>query len=113
MAMQRHNKINGFLSVKRIYGGKFSNHTKGRILKESPLIDIFKNMRIQVQNNFRLEHRTIKHSAPAMQRTFALLGTYMQKHKTNSYEPGRTALYSVTDVMRKGMHILMTTQPLA
>ena len=48
-----------------------------------------------------------------MQRTFALLGTYMQKHKTNSYEPGRTALYSVTDVMRKDMHILMMMQPLA
>jgi len=93
----------------RIYGGKYSNHTKARILKQSPLIEVFKNMRIQFERMFTLDHRTTRHSPPRLQRTFDKLANYMTKNGANVFTAGRTATYSIPDVMGKGMHDFSTT----
>lgn len=42
---------------KRIYGGKYSNHQKSRIIAESQLIETYKNIRIQFEQMFCLEHK--------------------------------------------------------
>ncbi|KAF7964919.1 hypothetical protein HWV62_1643 [Athelia sp. TMB] len=97
----------------RIYGGQFSNHTKSRILEESPLIELYKNTRTQVENIFHLDHRTTRHSAPDMTVTFKMLVTYMEKHRTNEYVPGRKSPYSIPDAAAQGMHTMLTTGGMA
>ncbi|KII86190.1 hypothetical protein PLICRDRAFT_114375, partial [Plicaturopsis crispa FD-325 SS-3] len=84
------------------------NQTKARIIKESPLIEVYKNTRIQFERMFCLDHRTIRHSPPRMRRTFELLAAYMRNSQTNTYVRGRKSAYSVPDAMEKGMHAMMT-----
>lgn len=95
--------------LQRIYGGQYSNHTKNRILEESPLIELYKNTRIQVENIFHLDHRTTRHSAPDMTTTFKMLTAYMEKHKTNELVPGCRSPYPVPDAAAQGMHLMLTT----
>jgi hypothetical protein len=78
-----------------------------RILKESPLIEIYKNTRIQFEKMFCLQHKTTKHSPPKMKQTFAKLGEYMVKEKANSEVPGRSSRYKVPDAMGEGMNSFM------
>ncbi|KAE9405875.1 hypothetical protein BT96DRAFT_811690 [Gymnopus androsaceus JB14] len=62
------------LYLKRIYAGKFANHTKAHILKESPADWCLQEARIQVQKMFRMTKLTSHHSGPKMQQTFNALG---------------------------------------
>lgn len=95
--------------LQRIYGGQFSNHTKDRILEESPLIELYKNTRIQVENIFHLDHRTTRHSTPDMSTTFKMLTKYMEKHQSNELLPGRRSPYAIPDAAAQGMHLMLTT----
>ncbi|KAF8991931.1 hypothetical protein BDQ17DRAFT_1254437, partial [Cyathus striatus] len=98
------------LYIKRIYGGKFSNHQIERILAESPLIEVYKNTRLQFEKMFCLEHKTTRHSPPAMEMTFKKLGKYMQQEKLNEFIAGRKSKYSIPDSMENGMDKLMKSQ---
>ncbi|KAL6307299.1 hypothetical protein BKA93DRAFT_747706 [Sparassis latifolia] len=98
------------LYTKRIYGGRFSNHTKKRILKESVLIEVFKIVRINFEDMFALDHRTYRHSPPKMQQTFNKLGNYVRQKKTHIRIPGQKAKYIVPDVMEAGMCKLISTE---
>lgn len=93
------------LYLKRIYGGKYSNHTKARILKESPLIETFKNIRIQMGKMLRLDHRTIKHSPAKLATAFKALGVYMDEIRANEFVEGRKASYCIPDKKSEGMHL--------
>ncbi|KAF8815306.1 hypothetical protein BYT27DRAFT_7226013 [Phlegmacium glaucopus] len=95
------------LYIKRIYGGKFSNHTQERIMKESALIEVYKSIRIQFEQMFCLEHKTIRHSPPKMKNTFDKLGDYMRTESTHTEVRGRMA-YNIVDAKAKGMHMAMT-----
>ncbi|KAJ8695821.1 hypothetical protein PTI98_005742 [Pleurotus ostreatus] len=96
------------LYLKRIYGGKYSNHTKGRIMKESPLIETFKNVRVQATKMFHLDHRTVKHSPAKLETTFRALGLYMDEIKANEFIPGRAVNYSIADKKSEGIFLGMT-----
>ncbi|KAG6848383.1 hypothetical protein H0H93_000710 [Arthromyces matolae] len=96
------------LYIKRIYGGKYSNHQKERIIEESPLIEVYKNIRIQLEKVFCLDHKTTRHSPPKMKVTFNKLGEYMVKNKSHVWIPGRTTNYTVPDIMGMGMNVAMT-----
>lgn len=93
--------------LQRIYGGKYSNHQVPQIIAESPLIEVYKNTRIQFEKMFCLEHKTARHSPPDMKATFSKLATYMAVHNTNLYQSGRghgeELPYAVPDVAAKGM----------
>lgn len=90
----------------RIYAGRSSNHTKGRILKQSPLIEVFKNIRISLENMFALQHRTYKHSPPRLERTFRKLACYMQNTEAHTMIPGRKSAYIVADTAEVGKYKL-------
>jgi uncharacterized protein (UPF0179 family) len=75
-------------SQKRIYGGKFSNHTKACIIKESPLIEVFKNTQIQVGKLFQLDRHTMWHSPAKLQKTFNALGVYERQEQANEFVGG-------------------------
>ncbi|KAF9027204.1 hypothetical protein BDZ89DRAFT_1101935 [Hymenopellis radicata] len=76
------------LYEKRIYGGKFSNHTKRRIIQESPLIGVFQNARIQIEKMFRINHGSGRRGSPKMQRTFKKLMQYFATHQPHRTERG-------------------------
>ncbi|KAF9471647.1 hypothetical protein BDN70DRAFT_869092 [Pholiota conissans] len=94
------------LYIKRIYGGKYSNHQKERIIAESPLIETYKNVRMQFEHMFCLEHKTSRHSPPKMELTFKRLMQYMKDNNTNSFVPGRDSAYCIPDTMDKGIDIM-------
>ena len=56
---------------------------------------------------FCLDHWTICHSAPDMTATFARLGQYMIKEKTNQFIRGHTAKYNIPDTIAKGQIKMM------
>jgi hypothetical protein len=76
-------------------------------MKESALIEVYKSIRIQFEQMFCLEHKTIRHSPPKMKNTFNKLGEYMRKESTHKEVKGRAA-NSIVDAMAKGMHMAMT-----
>ncbi|TFK18253.1 hypothetical protein FA15DRAFT_649673 [Coprinopsis marcescibilis] len=95
------------LYTKRIYGGKFSNHTKDRIITESPLIETYKNVRIQFEDMFCLDHRTTRHSPANMKLTFAKLVAYILENRVMEKVKGRVTRYRVPDAAAKGIGSLL------
>lgn len=98
--------------LQRIYGGKFSNHTKFNILKESPLIGVFKNTRIQVERMFRMTSKTTRHSAPKMEKTFARVATHLAENKTHEFVAGRSTKFNIRDYLAAGQHLSTTQKPM-
>ncbi|KAF8158137.1 hypothetical protein B0H34DRAFT_782739 [Crassisporium funariophilum] len=96
------------LYIKRIYGGKYLNHQKSRILAESPLIETYKNIRLQFKQMFCLNHKTSRHAPPKMQITFKKLTAYMEREKAHVFVANQDSGCSVPDMMEKGINILMT-----
>ncbi|KAF9008452.1 hypothetical protein BDQ17DRAFT_1172469, partial [Cyathus striatus] len=91
------------LYIKQIYGGKFSNHTKKQILKESALIEIFKNIWIQLERMFCLKHQTTLHSPPNMNATFKKLRSHMADNKAWIRQHGQKSKYCIPNAMAKGI----------
>ncbi|KAF7421190.1 hypothetical protein PC9H_011710 [Pleurotus ostreatus] len=94
------------LYIKRIYGGKYSNHSKSHIISQSQLIEVFKDTRIQFEKMFCLDHKTTRHSPPKMVRTFKVLAKYMEREKVNEKVPGRKTKYRIPNVVGEGLAIV-------
>ncbi|KAI6134580.1 hypothetical protein EDD17DRAFT_1783097 [Pisolithus thermaeus] len=62
---------NLFTKVKN--GGKNSNRSVERIILESPLVQVYRNLQGLVQQSFGHTHLTTNHAAPNMRKTFAKL----------------------------------------
>ncbi|KAG2745410.1 hypothetical protein P692DRAFT_20850130 [Suillus brevipes Sb2] len=54
------------LFTKVVNGGKSSKHTVSRIIMESPLIQIYRNLHTMFQNDFLHAHQTMKHAEANM-----------------------------------------------
>lgn len=91
------------LYIKRYYGGKDSNHSVDRMVEQSPLVEIYKDIRVQFEQMFCLTHKTTSHSPANMSLTFTKAMTYMQKHQANEFIAGRSSEYEITDMRTKGM----------
>lgn len=91
------------LYIKRIFGGSGSNHTVDRMIDASPLIEVYKNVRKQFERMFCLIHKTGRHSAPKMERTFERLRKYMEYHKTNHFIAGRGSENLLSDIIQVGL----------
>lgn len=102
--IKRKMRLTSYLSNdKRVYGGKFSNHTKARIIKESCLIELYRRIRIDVEEMFLLENQTNNHSLPDMHDTFSKLAWYIEKEDVNEFIRGRKAKYTVPNAIGEGM----------
>ncbi|KAF8193660.1 hypothetical protein BJ912DRAFT_848142, partial [Pholiota molesta] len=100
-----HNNL--YIEVNLCHSRKYANHQKSRIIAKSQLIETYKNIRIQFEQMFCLEHKSSRHSPPKMQITFKKLTTYMESQRAHIFTPNRDSEYSLPDVMDKGMTILM------
>jgi hypothetical protein len=84
------------------HGGSSSNRTVERIIKESPLVQTYRNARSAIDRNFALSHLTTRHGDPDMTKTFQELLSHISKQNPHKIIPGRTSAYSIPDILNKG-----------
>ncbi|KAF6747015.1 hypothetical protein DFP72DRAFT_1075838 [Ephemerocybe angulata] len=96
------------LSTKAEQGGSSSNRTTERIIKESPLVQAYRNAKANIDRNFVLTHLTSEHAPPNMQKTFEALGKQLAENNTHRITPGRSSKYNIPDVLDKGRTMLST-----
>ncbi|KAF9488889.1 hypothetical protein BDN71DRAFT_1402611 [Pleurotus eryngii] len=93
------------LFTKVIYGSSGSSRTFDLILKQSPLISIFRWIMTIVQDNFHLLHRSVRHAPADLTKTLQFLRERLEHHRAYEQVPGRTA-YQLKDHFREGMQVL-------
>ncbi|KAI0310052.1 hypothetical protein OF83DRAFT_920825 [Amylostereum chailletii] len=100
------------LYTKHIYGGQFSNNKLPYIIKESILIELYRILNVNIEDNFCLTNRTIHHAKPKMQNTFKIVSNHMEKDKNRPhlYTPTRQVHYAIPNQMRRGDHLLQTSK---
>ncbi|KAJ3715336.1 hypothetical protein C8R42DRAFT_725698 [Lentinula raphanica] len=89
--------------------GKKANSV--RIIKESPLIGVFKSARVLVNQIFRIGRHTTQHSGPNLKKTFRVIQDYLEENKLNENIVGRRTLHSLPNQIVQGQHLAMTTNP--
>ncbi|KAJ3522613.1 hypothetical protein NM688_g8849 [Phlebia brevispora] len=94
------------LYTKIIYGGSSSNYTVKRIIKESILIQLFRDISEMFEENLQLTHLTAKHGDADMTATFREVLEYLRNEKTNEIIPGRRSAHEIADLLDKGQHML-------
>lgn len=77
------------------------------MLKESLLIEVFKNVRISLEDMFALDHQTFKHSPPKLAQTFCKLLQHMKDTHAHEPVPGRKSAYCIPDAIEEGFVKLM------
>jgi hypothetical protein len=96
------------LKTKVLFGGRYANYTKKRVIEESSLIDVYHSCHVNIERNFLLGGLTSRHTPPDMTRTYEALMKYMVIHGPNESRAGRTAAYIIPDIIMKGMTLLQT-----
>ncbi|KAI0717551.1 hypothetical protein C8T65DRAFT_804900 [Cerioporus squamosus] len=97
------------LFTKVVYGSSGYTRTFQLIIKQSPLIELFRTVHTLFQDNFHLLHRSVRHAPPDIKSTINILLDELEKHEAHVYKPNRTADAKLTDHLREGMYILQTT----
>ncbi|KAG1906351.1 uncharacterized protein F5891DRAFT_1125665 [Suillus fuscotomentosus] len=67
------------LYTKVIFAGTGPNCTINHIIKQSPLIEVYRNCHITVENTFHLTHCTIRHAQPDMTKTIQRLASCIKE----------------------------------
>ncbi|KAF4566199.1 hypothetical protein EYR36_011614 [Pleurotus pulmonarius] len=91
------------LYTKAVYGGDGSNFTVERILKESPLIHIYRDAKTTMGENLNVDSLTSSHSYPDMRKTFAEVGKQLEVTSAYVYIAGRTTKLVIEDMVGKGL----------
>jgi hypothetical protein len=92
-----------------IYSGQFSNRTLRLMIKQSPLIEIFRATHAMAKEWLYLKHRTKKHGGCDMWKTMAKLVTYMAQGGVHVFQAGhRQVWHEIADQAREGLYLLLT-----
>ncbi|KAI5985174.1 hypothetical protein EDD15DRAFT_2125977, partial [Pisolithus albus] len=91
---------NLFTKVKN--GGKGSNRSVKQIIMESPLVQVYRNLQVSVQQNFGHTHLATNHTPPDMKKTFAKVQERLALNSPHEIIPGRKSHYQVEDLGDKG-----------
>ncbi|KAF5313897.1 hypothetical protein D9619_013000 [Psilocybe cf. subviscida] len=95
------------LFTKVTYGGAGSNYTKERVIRESPLIQIFRSCHENIERNFVVTSTLgRKHAPPDLKLTLKRTTDYMAEKKVNFYSPGRVAVFTVKNALDLGQHLV-------
>ncbi|TFY60049.1 hypothetical protein EVG20_g7564 [Dentipellis fragilis] len=95
------------LYTKVVYGGSNSNQTVARIIEESGLIEMYRQCMTNIERNFALSSLTIKHAAPDVTKTLALLLRHLKEQRTHEPKSGpRRSPYEIPDAMSVGLQLL-------
>ena len=96
-----------------IYAGTGPNRTIEHIIQESPLIELYRDCHVTVENGFYLEHRTIGHTHPDMTKTLRKLRTEIERNAPHHFTPGRRTKLSVPDQIAAAMNTMQKKRDLA
>ncbi|KAG1862649.1 hypothetical protein F4604DRAFT_1957361 [Suillus subluteus] len=94
------------LFTKVINGGKGLNRTVARIILESPLVQIYRNLHGNFQSNFLHNNLSTQHGESNMAKTFQALCTYMAGHSANEVKHRRKSHHRVPDLLAKGQELM-------
>ncbi|KAI6146351.1 hypothetical protein BKA82DRAFT_125739 [Pisolithus tinctorius] len=86
--------------------GKGSNHSVERIILESPLVQVYRNLQGLVQQNFSHMHPTTSHVAPDMRKTFAKIQERLVLNSPHVVCLGRKTCHQVEDLYDKGQEMM-------
>ncbi|KAM6493491.1 hypothetical protein JOM56_011625 [Amanita muscaria] len=95
------------LDIKVNHGGQGPNYTIKRIIEESSLIGTYKNAHEVIARNFALLKASVLHADPNMEKTLSDLQDHIAGHSPHAFMPGRTAIYSIPDMLDKGHGMMM------
>lgn len=73
------------------------------IIKESPLIELYRECHVAVEKGFYLEHRTIRHKHPDMSSSLRKLRAHIEENMSLIFTPGRKADSSIPDQIAVAM----------
>lgn len=92
------------LYTKVIYGGSGSNYTVKRIIEESILIQLYRDCKKVVEDQYALKPKTTRHGDPDLVATFAALSRLSQKLNTLTYSTeGRSAEHHIPNYVGIGI----------
>ncbi|KAF8971524.1 hypothetical protein BDZ97DRAFT_1786939 [Flammula alnicola] len=95
------------LFTKVTYGSSGSARTFEWILKQSPLIEVFRHIHKIIEENFHLMHRSVRHAPPNIQNTLNVLCDLLEQHGAHELNEKRTSC-KLTDHFRDGMRVFQT-----
>ncbi|GLB35134.1 hypothetical protein LshimejAT787_0206990 [Lyophyllum shimeji] len=100
------------LYTKVTYSGASSNRTFQLVIKNSPLIQIFRSVHENIEDNFHLLHRSVRHAPPNLKNTLTTLTSELKKHQAHEIALRIGVQYreteALTDHFRQGMLVLQT-----
>ncbi|KAL4243917.1 hypothetical protein ABKN59_011586 [Abortiporus biennis] len=85
------------------------NKTVENIIKESNLIDIFRDTYMTLEKNLILNHLTTLHEEPDMKITYKVLLKHIKKENPYERKKGRGSDYVVKDMINKGQNMYIAT----
>ncbi|KAG1754913.1 uncharacterized protein EDB91DRAFT_1042621, partial [Suillus paluster] len=94
------------LYTKVIFRGGGPNGTLDHIIKESPLIEVYRSCHVTMENAFHLQHHTIRHAPPDMTKTIQKLTARIKQKNSHTKKEGRSALHSIPDQIAAGMVLI-------
>ncbi|TFK78632.1 hypothetical protein K466DRAFT_507002 [Polyporus arcularius HHB13444] len=97
------------LFTKVVYGSSGYTRTFRLIIKQSPLIELFRKVHTLFQDNFHLVHRSVRHALPDIASTLKVLLDELKKSDVHAFKPERRAEVKLEDHLREGMYILQTS----
>ncbi|KAI0683401.1 hypothetical protein BC835DRAFT_1224216, partial [Cytidiella melzeri] len=80
------------------------NHNEQRIIDESLLIQVFRDLHLTFERNLALGHLTTRHAEPDMTLTFEAVLQYLQEAKPHEVIQGRESKRPIPDMKDKGQH---------
>ncbi|KAI0074535.1 hypothetical protein K474DRAFT_1601263 [Panus rudis PR-1116 ss-1] len=78
------------LYTKVIYGSTGSTRTFELVLKQSPLIELFRHVHRLMQDNLHVLHRTVRHARPDLRSTIQVLRNLLEESKAHERVPHRS-----------------------
>lgn len=91
------------LLTKVIYGGSGSNYTIARIIKESPLIQLYRDCKIVMEKQFLLTPKTMRHGDPDMTESFQALSRCAVSNDMLKFKAARTTHHRIPNYFQVGM----------
>ncbi|KAI0072064.1 hypothetical protein K474DRAFT_1678964 [Panus rudis PR-1116 ss-1] len=95
------------LYTKVVYPGTGYTRTLQLVLKQSPLIELFRHVHRLMQDNFHLIHRTVRHAPPDIGNTIKVLCKLLQESKGYTFVKDRKSV-RIPDHLHEGMLLLQT-----
>ena len=92
--------------LKVTYGGKSSNRTAEHLIKESPLINVYREVLNSVESMCVLEKRATRHTEPDMTKTYEEMVKEMYSNNLFREVEGRDTVKEILDAFVEGHRII-------